>query len=173
MASKPSPPAQRRDRPWLLPTNRKLRNLVSISLRNLSLAAPSASHPRGKTIDDDALPLSLKSPAKIVALREKPSLGHSRSSSDLRSVAEHGVDDTEATWSVEANGSPVKAKGKGAAADALRTPPRPSIPRMRRRSTLEWINATPQRRQERLEDVTAERMADVFISLHVEGLKGW
>jgi len=43
---------------------------------------------------------------------------------------------------------------------------------MRRRSTLEWVNATPQRRQEKLENVTAERMADVFFTLHVDEVNG-
>nr|POF14164.1 uv radiation resistance associated protein [Quercus suber] len=153
--------------------NHKLRNLVSISLRNLALTSPYPPHPRGKTIDDDALPRSLRSPAKNVLLREKIALGHSRSSVDLRSVAEHSVDDLEAMLAIDTNGSPVKGRNKsnGTPPEGLRTLPRPSITRVRRRSTLEWINATPQRRQERLEDVTADRMADVFFSLHVEGVK--
>nr|POF14159.1 e3 ubiquitin-protein ligase dma1 [Quercus suber] len=173
MASKPASSAQRRDRLCLLPTNHKLRNLVSISLRNLALTSPYPPHPRGKTIDDDALPRSLRSPAKNVLLREKIALGHSRSSGDLRSVAEHSVDDSEAILAIDTNGSPVKGRNKsnGTPPEGLRTLPRPSITRVRRRSTLEWINATPQRRQERLEDVTADRMADVFFSLHVEGVK--
>ena len=167
----PIPPAARRDRPWLLPSNRsKLRNLVSISLRNLSLDTPSPGRRRGKTIDDDALPHTLNSPAKMLALRESKALEHSRSSSDLRSVAE----DQDASVAVvddgPMNGSPVKAKGKGRLHG--QTPPRPMLGRMRRRSTLEWANATPQKRQERLERVTGERMADVFFTLHVHGIDG-
>jgi hypothetical protein len=162
-------PFGRRDRPWLLPSNRKLRNLVSISLRNLSLDAPASGRRRGKTIDDDAVPHTLKSPAKIVALREQRVLEHSRSSDDLRKVAE----ETEATSAVEdggkADGSPFKGKGK-AVTDS--TPTRPKFGRMRRRSTLEWVNATPQRRQERLERLAEERMVDVFCSLHVKGIEG-
>jgi hypothetical protein len=147
--------------------------LTSISLRNLSLSPTSPTRQRGKTIDDDALPHTLISPAKLVALREKKTLGHSRSSSDLRRVPEHSsnVDnDSEVEAPVRINGSPTKGKGKENGAP--KTPPRPSITRMRRRSTLEWINASPQRRQEKLEGVTAERMADVFFSLHVDGVEG-
>ena len=170
-----APPTQsslafgRRDRPWLLPSNRKLRNLVSISLRNLSLDAPATGRRRGKTIDDDAVPHTLKSPAKIVALREQRVLEHSRSSDDLRKVAE----ESEGTSAVEdggnGDGSPVKGKAK-AVADS--TPIRPKFGRMRRRSTLEWVNATPQRRQERLERLAEERMVGVFCSLHVKGIEG-
>lgn len=74
----------------------------------------------------------------------------------------------------EANGSLVKSKdgvkmGPGGPGGA-----RPPLRKLRRRSTLEWINATPQRRQERLEKVAAERLAEaVFFSLHVRGFEGW
>ncbi|KAM0722220.1 hypothetical protein Q7P37_001661 [Cladosporium fusiforme] len=165
-------PTSRRDRPWLLPYNRRLRNLHSISLRNLSLNVSPSSRPRGKTIDDDAVPNTLVSPAKLVALRENKTLGHSRSSSDLRRVLEDGsqsdVDRTEAE-----EGSPKKEpapKAHDTGNGTPRTPPRPSFARLRRRSTLEWANASPQSRQERLEGMTSERMADVFFSLHVPGV---
>lgn len=71
----------------------------------------------------------------------------------------------------EGDGSP--AKSARLANGAPKTPQRPLQGRMRRRSTLEWANATPQTRQERLEGVTRERMADVFVSIHVEGVEGW
>ena len=164
----------RRDRPWLLPTNRKLRNLVSISLRNLSLTPPSPRRQRTKTIDDDGLPTSLVSPARLLALREQKPLEHSRSSSnlrgDLKAVHEDAVEvDENVSVLGQANGSP---KGKSRLNGTPRTPTtRPSLSKMRRRSTLEWASATPQRRQEKLESVTAERMADVFFSMHVEGVK--
>lgn len=177
MAAAPPKPslvssASRRDRPWLLPSNRKLRNLVSISLRNLSLEHSTPARRRGKTIDDDAVPHTLKSPAKIVALREqKHVLEHSRSSSDLRSVNEDAIADGNGDERLaHTNGSPVKGKAR-VSADA--TPPKRPLGRMRRRSTLEWANATPQKRQEKLEKVTEERMADIFFSLHVDGLEGW
>lgn len=144
--------------------NRKLRNLVSISIRNVSLDQASATRKRTKTIDDDALPQMLKSPAKMVALREHKALEHSRSSTDLRSAS--AIDGTID----EGNGSPVEGKERHAHV-SQRTPPRPNF-RMRRRSTLEWANATPQGRQEKLEKVTGERMTDVFFSLHVSGVEG-
>ncbi|WPH01975.1 Hypothetical protein R9X50_00482900 [Acrodontium crateriforme] len=155
---------ERRDRPFLLPYNRKLRNLVSISLRNLLLNSPSHSRQRGKTIDDDALPNSLKSPAKIVALREQKLLGHSRSSSDLQRVAEHPSNDSIS----KENDNLVDNNNE---AQASRTPKRPPLPRPRRRNTLEWVNATPQSRQEKWESATAERLADIFFSLHVHGIE--
>jgi hypothetical protein len=49
---------------------------------------------------------------------------------------------------------------------------RPELSRMRRRSTIEWAMATPQKRQQRLEAVTKDRMADVFFSLHVKDVEG-
>jgi len=64
------------------------------------------------------------------------------------------------------------SKGNERANGTPKRPKRPSMARMRRRSTLEWANATPQRRQEKLEGVTAERMADIFFSVHVEGVEG-
>lgn len=146
--------------------------MISISLRNLTLNAPPSSRSRGKTIDDDALPNNLVSPAKLVALREQKALGHSRSSSDLRRVPEdasysesEGIQDERDT-----TGNTLQALDKRNGAP--KTPPRPSYAKLRRRSTLEWVNASPQSRQQKLEGVTAERMADVFFSLHVEDING-
>ncbi|KAK6431381.1 hypothetical protein LTR95_012462, partial [Oleoguttula sp. CCFEE 5521] len=139
-----------------------------MSLRNLSLSPSLSARPRGKTIDDDALPTTLVSPAKLVALREKKSLGHSRSSTDLRRVLEHAVSvESESEADSHANGS----LDRKAANASPKTPPRPSLAKMRRRSTLEWANASPQKRQEKLENVVADKMADVFFSLHVHGVE--
>ena len=146
--------------------------MTSISLRNLTLNAPPSSRQRGKTIDDDAVPNNLVSPAKLVALREQKALGHSRSSSDLRRVPE----DPSYSEPEGVNDEQDKIKETQKALDqrngALKTPPRPSYAKLRRRSTLEWVNASPQSRQQKLEGVTAERMADVFFSLHVEDIDG-
>lgn len=114
--------------------------------------APTPS--RGKTIDDEALPSTLKSPTKTLALRESKPLAYSRSSSDLKSVGDEDQFDN----------------------DTLRkpsTPTRPARPAkgMRRRSTLEWTNASPLTRQKRLEDITAGRMADTFFTLHIDEQK--
>ncbi|KAI7242521.1 hypothetical protein KC340_g2719 [Hortaea werneckii] len=153
----------RRDRPWLAPYNRRLRNLTGLSIRNLSLTPTPSGRTRKKTIDDDAVPNTLTSPAKLVALREQRGLAHSHSSSDLRTVSEHDTDAQQGTH--DGNGTPVKAKG------APKAPQRPAIGRMRRRSTLEWVNATPQTRQEKLEAVAKSRLADVFFSIHAEGVE--
>ncbi|KXT17403.1 hypothetical protein AC579_5743 [Pseudocercospora musae] len=158
---------------WLLPTNRKLRNIEFIALRNLSITSSSPARKRGKTIDDEALPQSLKSPAKLVSLREQRALGHSRSSTDLRAVVEDAVIDSDKLSVAplrpeEDNGSPGSKKEHGRSKSALTgSPTRPLHLKPRRRSTIEWHNATPQRRQERLEDAIKERMADVFFTLHV------
>lgn len=121
------------------------------------------------------MPNTLVSPAKLVALREKKTLGHSRSSSDLRRVPEDGsYSDVESVK--RDTGSPKRNRESSHAHDvgngASRTPPRPSFAKLRRRSTLEWANASPQSRQERLEGLTADRMADAFFSLHTEGVQG-
>ena len=135
---------------------------MTLSLRNLTLDPPTpSSRRRGKTIDDDALPNTLRSPAKMVALREQRTLEHSRSSENLKRVQESQSDVESA---VVGNGSPVKAGAKS----------RPALarPKARRRSTLEWANATPQRRQEKLESMTEEKLVDCFFGLEVEGLEG-
>lgn len=137
------------------------------------MSASPSSRQRGKTIDDDAIPNNLVSPAKLVALREKKSLGHSRSSSDLRRVPEDAscpeeANATDARGTAANDASKTQDKSNG----APKTPPRPSIAKLRRRSTLEWANASPQSRQEKLESMTAERMADVFFSLHISDIEG-
>ncbi|KAJ9638997.1 hypothetical protein H2199_006858 [Coniosporium tulheliwenetii] len=146
-----------RERPWLLPYNRKLRHLQGLTIRNLTLQ-PAPSRPRGKTIDDEALPFTLKSPAKALAQRETRKLEHSRSSSDLRPIDESAIHDDG-----EAGG---KNKTKQPA-----TPLRPPFAKMRRRSTMDWSGLSPLQKQKKLEEVTAARMADVFYSLHVEGVE--
>ncbi|KAL9135747.1 MAG: hypothetical protein Q9175_003056, partial [Cornicularia normoerica] len=106
---------------------------------------------RGKTIDDESLPHALKTPAKLLSQRESK-LEHSRSSSDLR--------------------SPAKANGLAEADDSkYDAPARPKPPsKLRRRSTLNWANAPPRVRQTKLEDVSRERMADTWFSLHCSGM---
>ena len=136
--------------------NRKLRHLQGITIRNLTLVSSSGRH-RGKTFDDEAIPSTLKSPAKALALRESKKLEHSHSSSDLRfsdGSVSHG------------NGDFPKKK--------LQTKPsRPLFSSgLRRRSTLDWSGASPLERQKKLEDATGARMADTFFSLHVTNQEG-
>ncbi|KAL8908162.1 MAG: hypothetical protein Q9207_000985 [Kuettlingeria erythrocarpa] len=143
-----------REKPWLLPSNRKLRHLEGISLRNLALSRPS-SLSQGKTADDQALPNSLRTPTKSLALREKK-LEHSRSSNDLRTPPPGR----------EAHDGSQKGSGTG---NGLKV--RPPLPgKVRRRSTLNWTNATPEVRQKKLEDVARLKLADTWFSLHCEGV---
>ncbi|KAF2026474.1 UV radiation resistance-associated gene protein [Setomelanomma holmii] len=146
--SAPPPP---RERPWLLPYNRKLRHLQGITIRNLTLTS-TPSRLRGKTIDDEAIPSTLKSPTKALALRESKGLAHSRSSSDLKTKETA----RPSNGSLPEPTTPTKAT-------------RPSVGKgLRRRTTMEWTNASPLTRQKKLEDITADRMADTFFTLHVE-----
>ncbi|KAF2865169.1 UV radiation resistance-associated gene protein [Massariosphaeria phaeospora] len=142
------------ERPWLLPCNRKLRHLQGIAVRNLTLTpAPSPSRSRGRPIDDDALPSALKSPTKALALRETRKLAHSRSSSDLQSSedpAGRSNGDVSQPTSPTKLARPAPVKG------------------LRRRSTLEWSGGSLLTRQKKLEDITRDRMADTFFSLHVD-----
>ena len=162
-----------RERPWLLPSvsipisesspalrsrincfgnpqNRKLRHLQGISLRNLALSSP-LTKTHGKTIDDESLPHALKTPAKLLSQREIK-LEHSRSSSDLR--------------------LPPNAHGLAEVDDFNHNAPATSRPpsKLRRRSTLNWANAPPRVRQTKLEDVSRERMADTWFSIHCSGI---
>lgn len=83
-------------------------------------------------------------------------------------------EDTEETNATGNRGSAANdaSKAPDKSNGAPKTPPRPSIGKLRRRSTLEWANASPQSRQEKLESMTAERMADVFFSLHIGDIEG-
>ncbi|KAJ4376015.1 hypothetical protein N0V83_001295 [Neocucurbitaria cava] len=153
-AGQPEAPPPR-ERPWLLPYNRKLRHLQGITIRNLTLTT-SPSRSRGKTIDDEAIPSTLKSPTKALAQRESKGLTHSRSSSDLKSP-----DDAAR-----------RSNGRLREPTTPTKPTRPGGGRgLGRRMTMEWSNASPLTRQKKLEDITAGRMADTFFTLHVEGQK--
>ncbi|KAI9799887.1 MAG: hypothetical protein M1833_003809 [Piccolia ochrophora] len=145
----------RRDRPWLLPSNRKLRHLQGICLRNLALS-PASSGTRRKSIDDASLPLSWKTPAKLLARRDLYQLGHSKSSSDLTSPPSKTTPQDSIKPAEDA------ANGAGQ---------RPSAGKLRRRSTLNWAAASPGVRQKKLEDVIGERMADTWFSLHCEDIE--
>jgi hypothetical protein len=47
---------------------------------------------------------------------------------------------------------------------------RPSVAKLRRRSTLQWTGASPLMRQKKLEDISSARMVDSFFSLHCAGI---
>jgi hypothetical protein len=92
-----------------------------------------------------------KSPAKRIK-DEAKSLHHSRSSSDLSSPPKKPAQGIS-----KASTSYVKGEEKAT---------RPGGHRLRRRSTLHWTGASPRQRQQKLEDVAAERMADTWFSVH-------
>lgn len=129
--------------------NRRLRHLQGISIRNLNIAPPPNRY-RGKTITDDDVPYSLKSPAKRLALNESKALQHSRSSSDLTSAGK------------ELQTAPKKAS----TSYEKKADERPRPGAMRRRSTLHWTGASPLMRQQKLEDVAETRMVDTWFSIH-------
>ncbi|KAJ5894281.1 hypothetical protein N7495_005972 [Penicillium taxi] len=130
----------RRERAWLYASNRKLRHLHGVSIRNL-IATPPSSRARGKTIDDHDIP-NANSPSKIFAQRDSRSLHPSRSFTDLKS---RSLQDLPAETR---NGSPLP----------------------RRRSSLPWNDPNPQKRQINLEGIMKSRMADSWFSLHCEGI---
>ena len=144
--------------------NRRLRHLQGITIRNIAFTE-GRRRPRSQSIDDEAIPGSLRSPAKAVVQRELESLKleHSRSSTDLRSISE--------SLAVQSDGA-VETDEAPARKSVVTTPKRPAALKLRRRSTMEWANASPQTRQQKLEDVTAYRMADAFFSLHIAGIEG-
>ncbi|CAL5870827.1 uncharacterized protein PFLUO_LOCUS5068 [Penicillium psychrofluorescens] len=142
MGSAQDPPISRRDRPWLYASNRKLRHLHGISVRNLIVTPPSRA--RGKTIDDDDIPNTLTTPSKILAQHDARTLHSSRSFTDLKSRT-------------------------GSESHVDRKDRRPEMRPSRRRSTLPWNDPNPQTRQVRLEDITNSRMADTWFSIHCEG----
>ena len=102
------------------------------------------------------MPYNLKSPAKRLAQSESKGLQHSRSYSDLTL---HGkappTTPKKATTSHE----------KKAAAE-----PHPGVGQLRRRSTFHWTGASPNLRQQKLEDVAASRLADTWFSIHCKNL---
>ncbi|KAJ5558781.1 hypothetical protein N7461_002753 [Penicillium sp. DV-2018c] len=130
----------RRERPWLYAWNRRLRHLQGISIRNL-VVTPPPTRARGKTIDDDDIPNTLRTTSKILSQTENPPLHSSRSFTDLKSHTSQHEDSKE-----------------------------PATRSSRRRSTLFWNDPNPRTRQVKLEDITNSRMVDSFFSLHGEGL---
>ncbi|KAJ5656186.1 hypothetical protein N7507_008136 [Penicillium longicatenatum] len=131
----------RRERPWLYASNRKLRHLNGISVRNL-VVTPPTNRARGKTIDDDDIPNALQSPSKILAQNESRPLHPSRSFTELNSRQ--------------------NAQSHAETKFDKREP--------RRRSLLPWNDPNPRTRQVSLEDITKSRMADTWVSMHCDGV---
>ena len=84
---------------------------------------------------------------------------HSKSSTDIKSA---GL----------TNGRPPEQSSIDTTIDRFENPNlRPKATKLRRRSTLNWATAPPDARQKTLEDVVAGRLADVFVSLHCDGVE--
>ena len=132
--------------------NRKLRHLVGVSLRNISFEKYEVNPL--EAIDDEALPSSYHTPAKLLALRS--SVEHSKSSGDIKLDASR--DAAIRTLS--------STEGEQQQFSATAATKRPSFPQLRRRSTNNWGNSTPDDRQKKLEDVAANKLAETFFSLH-------
>ena len=124
-----------------------------VSFRNLAFPY-TPQRARGQTIDDDALPYALSSPAKLLALNEDYELAHSKSSDNLKS----GND----------SHSPIKSKGShktnGHAIKPVRKVPR--------RNTAEWLGSSPKQRQQKAEEALARHTGDIFFSVHTDGGTG-
>lgn len=121
--------------------------MQGISIRNLFI---TPSRVRGKTIDDDDIPNTLKSPAKLLAQAESRTRLQSRSYVDLKlSLAERP----------SINGTSSENEGK------VHNPRR-----NRRRSTLPWSGGNLESRQAKLEDITKTRMANTWFSIHCNGI---
>ncbi|KAM5445431.1 hypothetical protein MaudCBS49596_007490 [Microsporum audouinii] len=140
----------RRQGPWLLPSNRKLRHLQGIAIRNLVVSGPPANKLRGMTIDDQSVPYTLQSPARALAVREGRTVQHSRSTTDLK--LSRSPPNLKLTTSENGGGS------------------KEELYMRRRRSTLPWVGASPGMRQSRLEQIASSKMADSWFSLHCEGI---
>ncbi|KAK2775128.1 hypothetical protein FQN53_003309 [Emmonsiellopsis sp. PD_33] len=144
--------ASQLQRSWLHSSNRKLRHLQGISVRNLVINQPSSTRVRGKTIDDDNAPNALESPAKLLAKQESRAIHHSRSFTDLNR------DQSPATLKFTGSENDKEQGKKDAQVN-------------RRRSTLPWAGASPFIRQHRLESIAGDRMADTWFSLHCDGIE--
>ncbi|KIW00287.1 uncharacterized protein PV09_08177 [Verruconis gallopava] len=156
-----------RGRPWLYPYNRRLRHLHGISIRNLALSL-AQTRPRGNTtVDDAALPTSLRSPAKALAQQEQKTLEHSRSITDLKALAESEDSGDGDTLNMGSSKKPVSTSEGVQRNDASPSKRPPTLRRLRRRSTIDWQNSSSLYRQKKLEDAIGANMADVFFSLHV------
>ncbi|KAI2000173.1 hypothetical protein LOZ50_006141, partial [Ophidiomyces ophidiicola] len=139
----------RKQQHWLLASNRRLRHLQGISIRNLLVTPPPGNaRSRGKATDDEALPHTLQSPAKRLASQEQRAVKHTRSATDLAGSSSTATDNDGGHNQQQQQQQHRTGR--------------------RRRSTLPWSGASAGVRQTRLEDVAAARMADTWFSLHTE-----
>jgi len=122
------------------------------------MIVPPEKRERGKTFDDEALPFSLKSPAKLFAIQEQRNFGHSRSHSDLKLKEKAHYEPTTPPKQNEELSKP--------------SPQRPGLGKVPRKSFMEPSIQGAKLRQEKLDDAVSRHIADVFFSVHVAGLEG-
>jgi len=135
-----------------------LRHLQGITLRNLILV-PAEKGAKGKAFDDEALPFSLRSPAKLLAIKEQKAFGHSRSHSDpkLNDKSSYG---------------PSTALSQSTETTKLSSPQRPILGEILRRSFKEPSPQGAKTRHDKLDDAIMRHTAELFFTLHVAELKG-
>ena len=125
-------------------------------MRNISFEKYEAN--TLEAIDDEALPSSYNTPAKLLAFRS--GLEHSKSAEDFKLDASR-----DATIRLLSS-----AEFEQEQVSTTVAPKRPPYSQMRRRSTNHWGNITPDDRQKKLEDVAANKLAETFFSLHGVGI---
>jgi len=141
-----------------LSQSRRLRHLQGITLRNLILV-PAEKGTKGRAFDDEALPFSLKSPAKLLAIKEHKAFGHSRSHSDIKLK-----DKSDYVPSAPSSQSTETAK--------LSSPQRPTLGKTPRKSFMEPSLQGAKTRRDKLDDAIVRHIAEIFFTLHVPELKG-
>jgi UV radiation resistance-associated gene protein len=124
-------------------------------VRNLSVVS-APNHRRGKTTTDEDVDYTSKSPAKLLAQSEARSLHQTRSFTNLKSSQNDDSLSIQKRPSTKHDSAP-------------QTNGRPIFGKTRRRSTLHWTGASPGMRQQKLEGVARERMAEAWFSLHLVG----
>lgn len=129
-----------------------MRHLHGITIRNLTLTDES-SRTRGHTTDDEAIPSTLTSPAKLNNPKYVSRLGHASSSLNLQEVGKAGTGPGDVTYHTK-------------------PPQRLLQGQLKRRITSEWSGASPPERQRKLEEVISMRMLDAFFSLHIANVEG-
>lgn len=149
-------------RPRLLATNRKLRHLKGLSLRNLCFAPTQL-----RTADDVAIHRS-SAAAAAAAARLGPLRESNEDSFSALSVSQHQkLHASRSFENLRRHGMVEEGEGNGARSPSSSpSPARPRLPQNRRTSlSLGHPNAAV--RQKKLESLVEANMGDVFFSLHV------
>lgn len=161
----------------------KLRHIKGISVRNLVVSRYMHTRRRLKAVEDDeAIGIRKSDEASKMPNREPPSLHHSRSFGDLKTLSKSHTtssitssDSHPAAQTLSPGLSPLKietSRNRGAFSPSSSispiTPTTPHGPTgvRKRRGTLPWLNVNPTIRQSRLEDVAENLLANTWFSIH-------